>query len=54
MHLLLLIVFIYCIVHYGLIRGTGHFILVILRLVALMGIIFIGIALLILLASHRF
>ena len=54
MHLILLIAFIYCIAHYGLIRGTGHFIFVILRLIALMGIIFIGIALLILLSTHRF
>jgi hypothetical protein len=54
MHLILLIAFIYCVIHYGLIRGTGHFILGILRVIALCGIIIFGIILLLLVARHRF
>ncbi len=54
MHLILLIAFIYCVIHYGLIRGTGHFIFGILRIIALFGIIILGILLLLLVAAHRF
>jgi len=54
MHLILLIAFIVCVAHYGLIRGTEHFIFGILRVIALIGIIILGLILLVLFAHHRF
>lgn len=54
MHLILLIAFIVCVAHYGLVRGTEHFIFGIIRMIALLGIIIFGIILLVLVAHHRF
>ena len=54
MHLLLLIAFIVCIVHYGLVRGTGHFIFLILKVIAGLGILVFGFLLLMFLIAHRF
>jgi hypothetical protein len=54
MHLILLIAFIVCVAHYGLVRGTEHFIFGILRVIALFGIIILGIILLVLVSRHQF
>ena len=54
MHLILLIAFIICVAHYGLVRGTEHFIFGILRVIALFGIFILGLILLVLVALHRF
>jgi L-asparagine transporter-like permease len=54
MHLILLIAFIVCVAHYGLVRGTEHFIFGILRVIALLGMIILGVILLVLFARHQF
>ena len=53
MHLILLIAFIVCVAHYGLIRGTGHFIFAIIKAIALVGIFIFGLLFLALLLLHR-
>jgi hypothetical protein len=46
MHLILLIAFIVCVAHYGLLKGTEHFILGIIKVIALVGIFIFGLLLL--------
>ncbi len=54
MHLILLIAFIVCVVHYGLLRGTEHFVLGIIKVIALIGMIILGLLLLgLLIFSHH-
>ena len=54
MHLILLIAFIVCVVHYGLLRGTEHFVLGIIKVIALIGIFIFGLLFLgLLLLSHH-
>jgi len=54
MHILLLILFLICIAHYGLVKGTGHFIFLILKVIAGLGILILGFILLMLVIAHRF
>jgi L-asparagine transporter-like permease len=54
MHLILLIAFIVCVVHYGLLRGTEHFVLGIIKVIALIGMIILGLVFLgLLMFSHH-
>jgi len=54
MHLILLIAFIVCVVHYGLLRGTEHFVFGIIKVIALIGIFIFGLLLLgLLMYSHH-
>ena len=53
MHLILLIAFIVCVAHYGLVRGTGHFIFGFIKAIALVGIFIFGLLFLLLMLFHR-
>ena len=53
MHLILLIAFIICVIHYGLLRGTEHFVLGIIKVIALIGIFIFGLLFLGLLVAHH-
>ena len=52
MHLLLLAFFL-CVLHYGLVRGTGHFIWGFIKGVALAGAVIFGLLLLIAIIVHH-
>jgi len=54
MHLILLIAFIICVVHYGFLRGTEDFVFGIIKVIALFGMNILGLLLLgLLMFSHH-